>query len=56
MYSDLDLSCKICFEPYNHTDKIPRILPKCGHTFCSACLEKIAKNSARNGFACPDDR
>lgn len=34
------LSCDICREIFNGTNRIPRMLP-CGHSFCSTCLSTI---------------
>ena len=48
--------CAICMEKYNGKNKTPRILT-CGHTFCTQCLEKIAKRDNRNnGINCPLDK
>ena len=33
------MSCKICFEKYNETNRIPMIAMQCGHSFCKLCLE-----------------
>lgn len=52
------LLCHICFEAYTDIPKhkkIPRIL-KCGHTFCTECLQKIANKSNKNKIICPIDR
>jgi len=50
------LDCAICMEKYNSNNKIPRILT-CGHTFCTQCLEKIARRDNRNsGINCPLDK
>ena len=35
--SDDLLSCSICKESFNSSDKLPKLIP-CGHTFCSQCL------------------
>ena len=44
-----DLSCKICYEVY----KKPKQLP-CLHSFCVACLNRLAETRAVNGkIACP---
>ena len=44
-----DLSCKICYEIY----KKPKQLP-CLHSFCVACLNRLAETRAVNGkIACP---
>lgn len=41
-----DLVCGLCKEIYNETNKIPRILISCGHTFCHSCLNnKIQSGS-----------
>ena len=37
-------SCVLCKVDYNFTDRIPRILIHCGHTFCSICLKNFHKN------------
>ena len=44
-----DLSCKICYEIY----KKPKQLP-CMHSFCVACLNRLAETRAVNGkIQCP---
>ena len=44
-----DLSCKICYEVY----KKPKQLP-CLHSFCVACLNRLAETRALNGkIQCP---
>ena len=43
-------SCVLCKLDYNFTDRIPRILIHCGHTFCSTCLKNFHKN---NRVRCP---
>jgi len=40
MKSEL-LTCKLCGNDYNKTDRLPKLLPKCGHTMCSTCILKI---------------
>ena len=37
-------NCTICFERFNRTERMPKIL-SCGHTFCKDCLKK-QKNKA----------
>lgn len=38
--------CNICFYPYNHTVVVPRVLTRCGHTVCQACIQTIKNYSA----------
>lgn len=42
--------CGVCLEPFNESDKFPRILP-CGHTFCERCIAQIINQ--RIQFKCP---
>lgn len=47
-----DFSCPMCNILYDETTRIPRLLTKCGHTFCHECL---VKNMIENQLKCPDD-
>lgn len=52
------ITCAICAERYTEKLKIPRVL-KCGHTFCSCCLESITKSSLNQNslfLICPIDK
>ena len=42
--------CPICFERFNRTEKMPKIL-SCGHTFCKGCL--IKQKNKFNQLSCP---
>ena len=46
------ITCKICMEHYNDSDKKPLFIT-CGHTFCSHCLRFIFKRSIVH---CPLDK
>ena len=49
--------CPICFKPFNDQEYTPRMLPACGHTFCSKCIKFIIdKLSPNEVFTCPEDR
>ncbi|EFP04720.1 hypothetical protein CRE_03516 [Caenorhabditis remanei] len=47
------LECKICVRQYNETDRIPRVIPVCGHTLCEDCARNIISG---NTLKCPVDR
>jgi hypothetical protein len=47
------VSCSNCGLNYNESNLIPRLLIKCGHTFCSSCLEALHNNSL---IECPEDK
>lgn len=50
--SDL-FKCPICYLEYDSAQCIPKILPACGHTLCSKCLDQILKTQPAK---CPLDR
>ena len=52
-----NLDCPICHKPYNEYENIPRMLPDCGHTFCSLCLsQQLSKIDKEGTFLCPEDK
>ena len=46
-----DVSCSLCSEVYNKSDRSPRTLP-CGHTFCYNCLSELFTHRV---IRCPED-
>jgi len=47
------LKCFVCYDLYNLTENIPRIIPSCGHTLCSTCLNRLLQ--VPGPFKCPLD-
>ena len=43
MTTTYTFECKICYSPYNDTDKVPLVLP-CGHTYCKECIKTLYIN------------
>lgn len=49
-----DLICSLCEKGFDLEERVPRLFPNCGHTFCSACVLELLKSV--NGLpSCPDD-
>jgi len=49
---DLDsLTCSICFSEYDHEDHEPKVIPGCGHTLCSTCIDNLISQATK--FECP---
>jgi len=46
-----NLDCPICYEKYDLSLHLPRIIPICGHTVCSQCIPSLIKRS--QNFICP---
>ncbi|XP_033113688.1 tripartite motif-containing protein 3-like [Anneissia japonica] len=40
------VECSICYENYNETNRLPKLLP-CGHTICLSCVQQISEESGR---------
>lgn len=40
------MECQICFEHFDSRSFVPKVLVKCGHSFCKVCLERIICNKA----------
>lgn len=45
------LSCNICREPFNQSDRSPRLLT-CNHTFCHTCLVTLSEGRADRDLEC----
>ena len=41
------IQCDECKENFNKHNRVPKILPKCGHTLCLQCIKEL-----KNGV-CP---
>lgn len=37
------MKCKKCFNDYNKSNRIAKLITPCGHTFCEDCLKKLIK-------------
>jgi len=46
------LHCPICRELFDD----PRILPRCGHTFCLSCIRLLTRRNIENNRTCPECR
>ena len=47
------MDCEICFESFNRSEKLPKVLKNCGHTFCESCVGQMIKDSY---LCCPHCR
>lgn len=36
------MECQICYEQFDSKSFVPKILVKCGHSFCKICIERIS--------------
>ena len=49
--------CTLCQRQYNNSDDlVPRLLPECGHTFCTKCLNVELQKAPDQPFQCPEDK
>ena len=53
LFEEDDLSCNICYKPYDCEVRTPRVL-FCGHTYCQSCLRQILNDSSN--CTCPNCR
>lgn len=33
-----EIKCPLCAEFYDENEKVPLLLPECGHSFCLKCI------------------
>ncbi len=45
------MECQICYEHFDSNNFLPKILIKCGHSFCKICSERIAAKTTN--IVCP---
>ena len=50
-----NFACELCKEKYNNVEKLPRLLPFCGHTYCSECISSRILQSKDLKLRCPID-
>jgi len=51
-----ELMCGLCQRQYSNVgDLVPRLLPECGHTYCTQCLNDLLSQS-EGEFYCPEDK
>lgn len=46
--------CYLCKKSYNEFDRLPKILPLCGHTYCLSCILQNYSEE-EDGFCCVID-
>ena len=46
--------CSVCSNEFNDTNRLPKNIPNCNHTFCSVCLKLLIINNPSP--VCPIDR
>ena len=34
-----EIKCALCGQVYNESDRLPILLPDCGHSFCLSCIQ-----------------
>lgn len=52
-----ELACTLCSSHFDLDELLPRMIPQCGHTFCSKCLQNILDtNLPGEDFICPEDK
>ena len=51
-----ELSCSLCNQEFSSEgDSVPRLLPDCGCSFCTACLRKLLEECGEGPLMCPED-
>ena len=50
------MECDICFESYNRSEKLPKVLKHCGHTFCESCVGHMFKGRSISCPACRQEQ
>lgn len=52
-----NLVCSYCNHKFDNKDRIPRVIPECGHTFCTNCLSCfIISKEKGDFFECPTNK
>jgi hypothetical protein len=52
---DIAPHCTLCHQEYDMYYRTPRIVPKCGHTFCEKCITlRLVVRANRRVFVCQD--
>lgn len=53
----MSINCPICLDPFDDEGRTPRILARCGHSICQACLKcVISRSGSAQSIMCPTCR
>ena len=39
------MDCSLCYEEFNRSERLPKVLKQCGHTFCDSCVGAMMQGS-----------
>jgi RING-type zinc-finger len=54
MDDENEMMCLMCLEDFDDDgDKLPRMLPECGHSVCSSCI--VSRLKQNDPIRCPED-
>ena len=52
-----ELVCTLCSFQFDEEQRLPLMIPQCGHSFCSNCLQGLLdKSDSDQKFICPEDK
>lgn len=52
-----ELQCPRCLHEFDSQEHVPHMIPSCGHTICSLCVQSFLDSpETLNEFICPEDK
>lgn len=50
----MNVTCSYCQVAYDLEERLPRLFKRCGHTFCTLCIQEFTSGN-QQGVICPED-